>query len=135
MLKALGGRRASGELHATLLNTVFRLPMVFFDTTPIGRVVNRFGKDVDTVDINIPSNVEMFLGCLIKVLGTIIVISMTTPLILAAAVPLGVVYFLVQVQWTVSGGDFGMKFCVGVLLCDSLIVHSWSVRSCVGVLA
>lgn len=110
MLKALGGRKASSELHATLLNTVFRLPTMFFDTTPIGRIVNRFGKDVDTVDVNIPSNVEMFLGCLIKVIGTIIVITMTTPLILIAAVPLGVIYFLIQVQWTNGGDDLGMEF-------------------------
>lgn len=110
MLKALGGRRASGELHSALLIRVFRLPVVFFDTTPIGRIVNRFGKDVDTIDINIPSNVEMFLGCLIKVIGTIIVISITTPFILIAAVPLAVLYFLIQVQWTVGGDDFGMKF-------------------------
>lgn len=35
---------ASRVLHSKLLNNMLRVPMVFFDTTPIGRVVNRFAK-------------------------------------------------------------------------------------------
>ncbi|KAL8573178.1 hypothetical protein ACOMHN_036163 [Nucella lapillus] len=96
LLKDFGARIASGKLHTNLLTNVFHLPMMFFDTTPIGRVVNRFSKDVDCIDVTIPSNLEMFIGCLMKVVATIVVVSIITPLVLTAVVPLAVVYFLIQ---------------------------------------
>ncbi|XP_039227517.1 multidrug resistance-associated protein 1 isoform X17 [Drosophila yakuba] len=51
---ALGCIYCSKLLHETLLSYVFRWPMELFDTTPLGRVVNRFSKDVDTIDNVLP---------------------------------------------------------------------------------
>jgi len=33
-------------------------PMAFFDTTPLGRIINRFSKDIDEVDLMIPSHIK-----------------------------------------------------------------------------
>ena len=42
--------KAARTFHRKLLGTVLRLPMAFFDTTPLGRVLNRFSKDIYTID-------------------------------------------------------------------------------------
>lgn len=44
LLLANASVNASGILHSRLLNNILRVPMMFFDTTPTGRVVNRFAK-------------------------------------------------------------------------------------------
>lgn len=54
LIFAIGCLRAARDLHNKLLNNVLRLPMAFFDTTPLGRILNRFSKDVDVVDNVLP---------------------------------------------------------------------------------
>ncbi|XP_054157502.1 ABC transporter C family member 3-like [Oppia nitens] len=44
------GLRASKQLHKTLLSTILSAPMSFFDTQPIGRILNRFSRDFDVMD-------------------------------------------------------------------------------------
>uniref|UniRef100_A0A182WGR0 ABC-type glutathione-S-conjugate transporter n=1 Tax=Anopheles minimus TaxID=112268 RepID=A0A182WGR0_9DIPT len=45
-----GSLRAAKLMHATLLRTLMRLPLAFFDTTPTGRILGRFSKDIDVLD-------------------------------------------------------------------------------------
>lgn len=44
LLLANASINASRVMHSRLLNNMMRVPMLFFDTTPTGRVVNRFAK-------------------------------------------------------------------------------------------
>lgn len=47
------GTRSSRVLLQQAMRRVLRAPMSFFDTTPLGRITNRFAKDVDTMDNNL----------------------------------------------------------------------------------
>lgn len=51
---ANGVVHSSRTLHRILMERIMRSPIQFFDTTPLGRIVNRFSKDIDTVDSTIP---------------------------------------------------------------------------------
>jgi ABC-type multidrug transport system fused ATPase/permease subunit len=45
--------RAASTIHNDMLHTVMRAPMAFFDTTPIGRIIARFSKDQNTLDMQV----------------------------------------------------------------------------------
>jgi ABC-type multidrug transport system fused ATPase/permease subunit len=48
-------------MHKKLLDRVLRSPMSFFDTTPLGRIVNRFAKDIDVCDNTLPTNIRQVI--------------------------------------------------------------------------
>lgn len=56
--------QSSRYLHASLMRRVLSAPIPsFFDTHTVGAILNRFSKDVETVDVNIP---EFLLQLLIN---------------------------------------------------------------------
>lgn len=67
---AIGCLRSSNLLHYTLVFGILRSPIGFFDTTPSGRLLNRFGKDVDVIDNVLPHNIKAWLFCLVSVRET-----------------------------------------------------------------
>ena len=84
-------------MHSGLLKNILASPMLFFDTTPQGRVLNRFSKDIDVVDSTIAQNCHIWLACFLRVLSIPVVIGYSTPLFIAVAVPLGIFDFFIQV--------------------------------------
>uniref|UniRef100_A0A672M398 ABC-type glutathione-S-conjugate transporter n=1 Tax=Sinocyclocheilus grahami TaxID=75366 RepID=A0A672M398_SINGR len=93
---ALGKIQAARKLHQTLLDNKFHTPQSFFDTTPIGRIINRFSKDIYVIDEVLPSTILMFLGTFFASLSTMIVIICSTPIFALVIGPLALIYFFVQ---------------------------------------
>uniref|UniRef100_A0A8D0EF95 ABC-type glutathione-S-conjugate transporter n=1 Tax=Salvator merianae TaxID=96440 RepID=A0A8D0EF95_SALMN len=93
---AMAGIKAARALHAALLENKLHTPQSFYDTTPIGRIINRFSKDIYVIDEVIPHTILMFLGTFFNSLSTMIVIMSSTPLFAVVIVPLAILYFFAQ---------------------------------------
>lgn len=97
-VQAFGSVLASRKLHNALLINVLHSPMTFFEITPLGRIVNRFSKDIDIIDDLVPRTFVGFLRSTLELLAAICTISFAMPLFLAVILPLGLLYFFVQVR-------------------------------------
>ncbi|CDZ96537.1 abc transporter [Phaffia rhodozyma] len=85
---------ASVSLHRQALARVMKAPQSFFDTTPLGRIQNRFGKDMDNVDNQLPEGFRMVIITLSQIMGSIILIAVVQPYFLIACVPVFYCLFL-----------------------------------------
>ncbi|XP_034341096.2 ATP-binding cassette sub-family C member 6 isoform X1 [Arvicanthis niloticus] len=88
----LGGARASGLLFRSLLWDVARSPVGFFERTPVGNLLNRFSKETDTVDVDIPDKLRSLLTYAFGLLEVGLAVTMATPLAIVAILPLMLLY-------------------------------------------
>lgn len=68
------GTRASRVMLQNAMTRVLRAPMSFFDTTPLGRITNRFAKDVDIMDNNLTDAMRMYFLTLAMIISVFILI-------------------------------------------------------------
>jgi len=52
-----------------LLENVMKSPMTMFDTTPVGRILSRFSKDVESVDQKMPQVINDCIWCAYEVIS------------------------------------------------------------------
>ncbi|RQM10790.1 hypothetical protein B5M09_012587 [Aphanomyces astaci] len=90
------GLRGSTLMFNQLLTQVLRAPMSFFDTTPLGRIVNRMSKDVYAIDETIPGVWGMLFGTVFSVITTICTVIYVTPWFSVILIPLGILYYASQ---------------------------------------
>ncbi|KAI7815048.1 ABC subfamily C member [Rhyzopertha dominica] len=93
----VGTLNGAHMLHNLLLLNVVRAPCTtFYDVTPVGRILNRFSKDIDTLDNVLPMTLRGWLTCFLAVLATLVVISYTTPIFISVIIPIGLLYYFIQ---------------------------------------
>eukprot|EP00929_Paragymnodinium_shiwhaense_P054641 TRINITY_DN273_c0_g1_i1.p1 TRINITY_DN273_c0_g1~~TRINITY_DN273_c0_g1_i1.p1 ORF type:complete len:1364 (+),score=417.09 TRINITY_DN273_c0_g1_i1:74-4165(+) len=87
--------RASKNLHGQLYNALVRAPLSFFDTTPIGRVINRFAQDMQQMDDMLPEQLSMFLMVMLSVIGMVASMAVAMPWFSIFVPVFALVYFSV----------------------------------------
>ena len=93
---AISTLRASKIMHRNMLNQIIKSPMSFFDTTPLGRIINRFAKDIDVCDSTLPTNIRVWLSTIVTFFSTIILIATVIPLFIAIIIPIIAIFFVIQ---------------------------------------
>lgn len=116
---AMGGVHAASLLHEALLYNKMRSPQSFFDTTPSGRILNRFSKDINVIDEILAPSILQMLNTVFNSLSTLVVIIITTPLFLVVVLPLALLYIFAQVP---EGGQDTLAGCRAGVYCHWVVL-------------
>ncbi|KAG6487042.1 hypothetical protein ZIOFF_055624 [Zingiber officinale] len=84
---------AAKRLHDAMLHSILRAPMVFFHTNPLGRIINRFAKDLGDIDRNVAVFANVFLGPASQLLSTFVLIGIVSTTSLWAILPLLILFY------------------------------------------
>lgn len=87
---------ASRKLHERMAYAIFRSPMSFFETTPSGRILNRFSSDIYRVDEVLARTFNMLFVNAARAFYTLILVVVSTPIFVVLIIPLGALYLYIQ---------------------------------------
>ena len=89
--------KAARKIHDNLLDVILDAPVSFHDITPVGRVLNRFNKDMNLMDDEIPRSLLMFMTQLFNLIAEVINISWSTRGIMIIVMIIAFIIF-----WTIQ---------------------------------
>nr|XP_048326132.1 ABC transporter C family member 10-like [Ziziphus jujuba var. spinosa] len=90
------GVQSSKSLFSQLLNSLFRAPMSFYDSTPLGRILSRVSSDLSTVDTDIPFSLIFAVGASVNALSNLGVLAVITWQVLFVSIP--TIYLALRLQ-------------------------------------
>ncbi|TKA73892.1 hypothetical protein B0A55_03795 [Friedmanniomyces simplex] len=100
-----GSLTASKRIHRNLTESVTHARFRFFDSTPLGQIMNRFSKDIESVDQEIAPVAVGVVHCLASIITIVVLISVITPGFLIAGVFITALYFLIGKFYINSSRD------------------------------
>ncbi|XP_070536030.1 ATP-binding cassette sub-family C member 9-like [Ptychodera flava] len=87
---------AAKRIHIALLRNIVHAPLRFFDTTPIGRILNRFSNDTQLIDQRLWLSINTIMTCILQCTSALVVNTIVTPVFILAALPVITCYFIVM---------------------------------------
>lgn len=93
----------SKRLHEQMLGAVVRAPMAVLNTMKTGRIMNRFTKDMATIDDMLPLVLFDLVQLSLIVVGSIFTVSIMRPYIFIAAIPLGIIFVVLRKYFLRTG--------------------------------
>ncbi|KAJ7865666.1 hypothetical protein B0H13DRAFT_2253973 [Mycena leptocephala] len=100
-----GGLRASRLLFRDLLRKLAYSTFRWFDSTPKGRILNRVGKDISTVDTALSQSIATFTYTLAQLSIAVVTVGVVFPYFLIPASLLSFAYYKLSVGYLHSSRD------------------------------
>ncbi|KAI1505389.1 P-loop containing nucleoside triphosphate hydrolase protein [Biscogniauxia marginata] len=80
-----GGWYAARTLHTTFMKAVMSVPLSWYKTTPVGRIVNRFSRDMNSIDTSLAGMLRMCLEALIRLGFQVVAVGSVLPIFMLPA--------------------------------------------------
>ena len=90
------GIKAGQNLHDQMLKSILLAPVRFFDSTPVGRILQRFSRDIESVDIYLQWSFIAVINCILQITVSIFLILALLPLMVLIIIPVLYGYYLIQ---------------------------------------
>jgi ABC-type multidrug transport system fused ATPase/permease subunit len=90
---ATGLVKTAEKMFRRMLNSTVKAPMIFFETTPLGRITNRFSYDTEVVDSQLFSRINGVVASTSWLLGGMGVMIGTLPWMVAVLFPVLILYY------------------------------------------
>lgn len=100
-----GSLNASRKIHKELMERVSHAKFRFFDSTPLGQLMNRFSKDIENIDQEIAPVAVGVVHCMASIFTIVILISVITPGFLIAGLFITFIYFFIGYFYIRSSRD------------------------------
>lgn len=101
----MGSLRASKRIHSELIQRILRAKVRFFDITPLGRIINRFSSDMETIDQNIAPSGTFLLYSIVATIFVILLITYVTPLFLVPGCFIAAIFWFIGSFYLESSRD------------------------------
>ncbi len=96
MLWSVRGIRAGQLFHDRVLSAILKSEIRFFDSTPVGRILQRFSRDVESVDVHLQWSFDAAIHTLLNVITSLCLIIFVLPISILFLVPVLYFYYLIQ---------------------------------------
>ncbi len=80
-----------------ILFSILRCGMSFFESTPVGRIVNRFNKDLETIEVKLPTYFKQSIAVFLDFLSAIAIITINSPFFIIILIPILIAYYFIRV--------------------------------------
>lgn len=90
------GIRAGKSMHDKMLKSVLHAPVRFFDSTPVGRIIQRFSRDIESVDVYLQWSFDSAVHCALQVVVSIVLILGLMPAMIFVIGPVMGLYYVLQ---------------------------------------
>ncbi|XP_019626252.1 PREDICTED: multidrug resistance-associated protein 4-like [Branchiostoma belcheri] len=96
---------ASHNLHNSMFHAIIRTPILFFDTNPVGRILNRFSKDMGQLDEQLPWQFVEFVQYTLLTVGVVLLAGVVNPWVFIPVVPLLLIFLYLRQYFLATSRD------------------------------